>query len=132
MHTHKSYRLFIVISVILLVSALSFFKVKTAYAPAPNPYWWLDNNNAFSQYDDYQYKNGHTWQGQSFQGTAAELSPSPAVDSFLLSTNATYDGVPAVGPRWGDQGVGDVYLYFTPDASASQEDEWQCTELVKR
>ncbi len=127
MGTHKIRFLFTVASMMLIASGLFFFNVKASYATAPNPYWWLDNSTPpnFSQYDDYKYKNGHTWQGNSYSGTTT-------VDSYILSTNASYDGVAAVGPRWGDQGVGDVYLYFTPDASASREDEWQCTELVKR
>lgn len=129
MNKHKLYRYAFLISLSVLVLALSFVAPplmrNVAQATAPNPAWWTDNNGYFSQYDDYYYKNGHYWQGQYFSGTGT-------VDSYLLSANATYDGVSAVGPRWGDQGVGDVYVYFTTDANASQEDEWQCTELSKR
>ncbi len=119
----------------LFVSALCFItsiRVEVAHATAPNPSWWIDNNSSFSQYDDYQYKNGRTHQGTYYQGTIAQLSPTPGVDSNILSTNASYDGVAAVGPRWGDQGVSDIYTYFTSDNQATQEDEWQCAELVKR
>lgn len=95
---------------------------KQVYATAPNPSWWVDNTGAFSQYDDYQYKNGRTHQGTFYAGTGT-------VDSSSLG--ASYDGVTAVGPRYADVGQ-HVYVYFTSDAGASQEDEWQCTELVKR
>ncbi len=127
MRASKLLHLFITTASLILLSVVSFvipFKGNIAYATAPNPSWWVDNNGYFSQYDDYQYKNGRTHQGTFYSGSG--------VDSYLLSTNASYDGVTAVGPRPAFDGVSDVAAYFTTDANASQELEWECTELVKR
>jgi hypothetical protein len=116
------------LSLMLLASAL-FFVVpnKVAHATAsvtlPNPYWWVDNTGAFSQCDQYYYNHGHDHQGTHYGGSGQN-------DAAVLSILATYQGVWACGPEPGT-GTG-KYVYFTPDANASQEAEWQCTELVKR
>jgi hypothetical protein len=135
MRTHNLYRLFIAVSSTLVLLTVAFITasiipvVDRAFATAPNPSWWVDNNGSFSQYDDYQYKNGRTWQGNYYPGT---ISLDSGVDSYLLSTNASYDGVAAIGPRPLGDNEPDVNVYFTSDANASQENEWECTELVKR
>lgn len=112
----------------LAASALFFVaQPKVAHATAnvtlPNPYWWVDNTGAFSQCDQYYYNHGHDHQGVHYSGSGQN-------DAAVLSILATYQGVWACGPRPGT-GTG-YYVYFTPDANASQEAEWQCTELVKR
>lgn len=108
-----------------LVLALSFRKslnIKVAEATAPTPAWWVDNNGSFSQYDTYQFNNGRTHQGTFYSGYGT--------DSNIISTNSSYDGVAAIGPT-GTIG-GNIDTFFTTDANATDELEWQCPELVKR
>lgn len=112
------------LTIIFGISSLLILKIPIAHATAPNPAWWVDNFNNFSQYDDYQYKNGRPHQGNFYSGSG--------VDSNILDANATYDGVSAVGPRPAYDGVSDVDTFFTSDSGSSQEEEWECTELVKR
>jgi len=113
----------------MLVASALFFVVpnKVAHATAnitlPNPYWWVTNTGAFSQCDQYYYNHGHDHQGTHYAGSGQN-------DAAVLSILATYQGVWACGPLPGT-GTG-KYVYFTSDANASQEAEWQCTELVKR
>src|SRR6266536_479542 len=120
----KIYKVSIIIIAILIFLALSFrtSNIKVAEATAPTPAWWVDNNGSFSQYDTYQFNNGRTHQ----------LTPYPGygTDSNIISTSASYDGVAAIGPT-GTVG-GNIDTFFTTDANASDELEWQCTELVKR
>lgn len=124
-HKLRSFLILLILSFLLTFYAFIIpLKGNIANATAPNPDWWVDNNLSFSQYDDYQYKNGRTHQGTFHSGSG--------VDSYILSANASYDGVTAVGPRPYGDGVSDVAAYFTTDANATQELEWECVELVKR
>ncbi len=112
----------ILLLLVLTLSSKTSLNIKTAEATTPNPYWWVDNNGSFSQYDTYQFNNGRTHQGTAYSGYGTA--------SNILSTNASYDGVAAIGPT-GTVG-GTIDDFFTSDASASDELEWQCVELVKR
>ncbi len=125
MKTNKLHSIILIGVLVLLVVALFFrssLNIRVAEATAPTPAWWVDNNGSFSQYDTYQFNNGRTHQ----------LTPYPGygTDSNIISTSASYDGVAAIGPT-GTVG-GNIDTFFTTDANASDELEWQCTELVKR
>ncbi len=69
------------------------FNIKQAEAAAPTPAWWLDNSNNFSQYDTYQFNNGRYHD----PGTGSQIYAGYGTDSNILSTNASYDGVAAMG-----------------------------------
>jgi hypothetical protein len=120
----KPYKFITITIAALMFLALSFktSSVKVAEATAPSPTWWVDNNNNFSQYDTYQFNNGRIHQATPY--------PGYGTDSNIISTNASYDGVAAIGPT-GTTG-GSIDTFFTSDAQASDELEWQCPELVKR
>lgn len=118
----------IVVGMLMLLTLANLFQIPKAHALINNgnlsaPSWWVDNTGSFSQCDTYQYNHGRTWQGQYFAGAG--------VGAVQLSTNAIYRGVPACGASDGKTHT-DVHVYFTSDAQASQENEWECTELVKR
>src|SRR5947207_15543674 len=120
----KTYKFSIIIIAVLIFLALSFraSNIKVAEATASSPAWWVDNNGSFSQYDTYQFNHGRTHMLTPYPGYGA--------GSNIISTNASYDGVAAIGPT-GTTG-GSIDTFFTSDASASDELEWQCVELVKR
>ncbi len=125
MKTNKFQSITLIGVLLFLVLALSLktsLNIKVAEATAPNPYWWVDNNGSFSQYDTYQFNHGRTQMLTPYPGYGA--------GSNIISTNASYDGVAAIGPT-GTTG-GTIDTFFTSDASASDELEWQCVELVKR
>jgi CHAP domain/Kelch motif len=125
MKTNKFQSITLIGVLLFLVLALSLktsLNIKVAEATAPNPSWWVDNNGSFSQYDTYQFNHGRTHMLTPYPGYGA--------GSNIISTNASYDGVAAIGPT-GTTG-GTIDTFFTSDASASDELEWQCVELVKR
>jgi hypothetical protein len=121
MHKLKIYNRLVNVGIVLSVSLLSItlpFFVGVAHAVLPNPAWWVNNLGAFSQYDTYQYNNGRTHQGTFYSGTGT--------NSNILSANASYDGVAAVGPL--PSADGDALAFFTTDANAVGQWEWQCVE----
>ncbi len=131
MKTNKFHSVILLGALLFLVLTLfskTSLHIKVAEATAPNPYWWVDNSTPpnFSQYDTYQFKNGR-WHNP---GTGLQFYSGSGTDSAIISTNASYDGVAAIGPTGT---IGDtIETFFTSDTSASDELEWQCVELVKR
>src|SRR5260221_4994965 len=124
MKTNKLLSIIFIGVLLFLVLALSLktsLNIKVAEATAPNPAWWVDNNGSFSQYDTYQFNHGRTQMLTPYPGYGA--------GSNIISTNASYDGVAAIGPT-GTVG-GTIDDFFTSDTN-DDELEWQCAELVKR
>src|SRR5437867_4305584 len=103
--------------IVATLSAVSPMRVAHATAAPiilPNPWWWVDNTGAFSQYDSYQYNLGRTHNGSFYAGAG--------VNSYILSTGAVFQGVAAIGPRPGYGGT-DVNEFFTTDAQANPVSE---------
>jgi hypothetical protein len=99
----------------LLVSAFLFLvaQPKVAHATTnftlPKPYWWTNASGVYNDCDAYHFNQG----------------PPSGQTAHLLST---WNGLEACG--YGpNQGGSDVVVTFP---GGSQENEWECTELVKR